>query len=366
MPVINGDSGSITSGTTGSTNSFTTTGTGATATTTGTTTTASTSDASVSSVAYYFSNQFQSLEVQSESLTLTGNRALANDVPLWNYVSDAVHSSLRTCASGPDGSFVAWYPDWFGKYDNTPVVEIEDVELMDFKITQSDSEFYSHVYSPGVTPSGTQVGYLLTQGVVSIESNTAAQVSSAAATTATTTGSASADYTVSDSVSEILSEMINIPSGDEWKYTPAELYRRYGARPKTDACKTLVESGSDGAASTTTTSSSTSSSTAATATSSSSSNVSSDTSSNPQYILPFLNALYSFMKHWANQWTCSLSITFMPNIFPGYRVKVKSLDISMYVQNVSHSMSYDGGFTTTISCSYPSGSLISGILKSGK
>ena len=84
---------------------------------------------------------------------------------------------------------------------------------------------------------------------------------------------------------------------------------------------------------------------------------------NPQYILPFLHALYSFMKHWANQYKCTLTITFMPNIFPGYRVKVKSLGISMYVTDVSHSMSYDGGFTTSVTCAYPSGSLVSGMLK---
>ena len=333
MPLIN-DSNSTATSTDDA--KVTTTSSSASSTTTADTTadsTASIGTASVASVAYYFSKQFQSFQTQTESLTLTGNRALANDVPLWSYVSDAVKSSLRTCASGPNGEFVAWYPDWFGKYDNTPVVEIEDVELIDFKITQSDAEFYSHVYARGVTPSGASVGYLYTQGVVSIESNTVAQASTVSVSGAG--GTSSDAYAVSDQVSAILSEMINIPSGEEWKYTPKELYRRYGARKKDETCSTLVESGSDG--------------------------VTAD--KNPQYILPFLHALYSFMKHWANQYKCTLTITFMPNIFPGYRVKVKSLGISMYVTDVSHSMSYDGGFTTSVTCAYPSGSLVSGMLK---
>ena len=287
----------------------------------------SSTTASVSSIAYFFSNQFSSITAQSESYLLTGNRALANDKALWDYVLSAVKQSLRVCASGPNGEFLAWYPDYWGQYENkTPYLDLADIELQDFTITQSDDEFYSHVYCSGVTASGTSVDYYLTQGVVSVESDPSAQASSASIS------GGSGTYEVSDEVSAILKELIYIPDGDEWKYTPKELYRRYGARPYATTCTTAVE------------------------------DTSSDYESNPKYILPFLEALYDFMEHWANQYTASLSITFMPELFPGCRINITSLDVSLFVKSVTHRMDYTDGFTTTVECTCPIGTLVSGMV----
>lgn len=299
--------------------------------------TQSSTDASVSSVAYFFANQFQSIQDVGEAFMLQGERALANDEPLWNSVKKAVNASLRSCASGPDGEFIAWYPDYWGMYGNkTPYLILEDIELKDLTITQSDDEYYSHVFVPGVDQMGSSISYIYTQGVVSIESDTAAKVSAAA--------SGDDAYYVSDEVSSILKELIYIPEGEEWKYTPKELYRRYGARPNTtpslSSAASLIETGTDEEEGTT----------------------------KPQYILPFLYALYEFMYHWANQYQATLSMTFQPGLFPGCRVKVKSLDISFYVEEVTHNMSYEdgAGFTTTARCTCPVGSLVSGMVNPNK
>lgn len=294
--------------------------------------TGSGSSASVSSVAYFFANQFNSIENVAESYALRGERALANDEPVWDSVKKACNASMRSCASGPGGEFIAWYPDYWGMYGNkVPYLVLEDIELIDLKITQSDNEFYSHVYVPGVNLSGSSVSNEFTQGVVSIESGIAASASSASA------NDDSSDYYVSDEVAAILKEMINIPEGDEWKYTPKELYRRYGARPYrassvSSACGLIeIESESD--------------------------------ETNPTYILPFLYALYEFMKHWANQYQVSVSMTFMPELFPGCRVKLKSMDLSFYVEEVTHTADYSSGFTTNAKCSCPIGSIVSGMVK---
>lgn len=299
--------------------------------------TQSSTDASVSSVAYFFSNQFQSIQDVGEAFMLQGERALANDEPLWNSVKKAVNASLRSCASGPDGEFIAWYPDYWGMYGNkTPYLILEDIELKDLTITQSDDEYYSHVFVPGVDQMGSSISYIYTQGVVSIESDTAAKVSAAA--------SGDDAYYVSDEVSSILKELIYIPEGEEWRYTPKELYRRYGARPNTtpslSSAASLIETGTDDEEGTT----------------------------KPQYILPFLYALYEFMYHWANQYQATLSMTFQPGLFPGCRVKVKSLDISFYVEEVTHNVSYEdgAGFTTTARCTCPVGSLVSGMVNPNK
>ena len=110
--------------------------------------TSSGSKASFAEGAYFFSNMFKSVTHNALSNMLHGDRALANDVPLWGAVKDAINCSMRSCMSAPDGSFIAWYPDYWGLVDDTPYLELEDIELIDLTITHSDSEFYSHVYSP--------------------------------------------------------------------------------------------------------------------------------------------------------------------------------------------------------------------------
>lgn len=301
----------------------------------GTSSSAVGSGVSLASASYFFANQFNSIVDASDSNILQGERALANDVPLWDFVKKAVNSSLRACSSDPDGNFIAWYPDYYGKYGKTPHVIIKDIELRNLTITQSDASFYSHVFCPGVAIGGSKIDLWRTTGVVSIESNTAAIMSSGAAV-------AEGVDAVSDEVSPILDKILNIPDGERWKYTPRELYRRYGARPAKTQSLPNYQSGA----------------------------LIEDTDANgddgktPEHILPYLYALYNFMYNWAQQYKADIQVTFMPELFPGMRIKVESLDIEFYVKSVSHSMSYTGGFTTTVDAICPVGSLVSGMVAS--
>ena len=282
---------------------------------------------SVASVAYFFSNQFRTIEQSAESELLHGERALANDAPVFNTIESVVKASMRSFSSTPDGRFIAWYPDFWGKAGNTPCMTIKDIELLDLKITQSDKTFYSHVYCTGVRADGSPIARQMSQGVVSIESNLNALTSEAELIDAGASD-------VSDEVSYILKQLLYIPEGEEWKYTPKELYRRYGARPTNADLKgaKVIENPDMG------------------------------DSVNPAYIMPFLYALYSFMEHWSEQNHVEVTITFNPSIIPGCRIKLESLDVSFYVSGVTHNMDYSSGFTTSITAKCPKGSLVSGMV----
>lgn len=296
------------------------------------------SGGSVASVAYFFSNAFSSYQDTAESEMLRGQRALANDEPVWDSVKKACNASMRSCMSLADGRFCAFYPDYYGLYKGcnaTPYLELDNIDLIDLKITQSDDEYYSHVFVSGVDEAGYSVDYAYTMGVVSVESDTAATVSEAEAS-----DEDSIISEASDQVSAILSKLINIPDGESWKYTPKELYRRYGARPtkgySLNTVAKLVENASG--------------------------DTEDGTETKPQYIMPFLAALYEFMYHWANQNKATVQITFQPSLFPGCRIKLKGFDISFFVKSVSHNMSYESGFSTTVECTCPVGSLVSGMV----
>ena len=291
---------------------------------------ANSSSGSLASTAWFFASSFGDTMNAAASQLLVGERALANDEPVWNTVKDIFNSSMRTVMAGPDGTFMAWYPDYWGVSGNTPCLLLDDIELIDLKITQSDDTFVSHQFCAGVNTGGqyltssgqtSDMQWALTQGVVSIESNTDALSSGAL--------NAVGENAISNEPSELLKKLINIPEGEEWRFTPRELYRRYGARPAKKQLQHVIEKPND-------------------------SGTSGGTDANPQYILPFLYALYEFMRNWANQYQMSLQITWMPNIWPGMRVKVKSLGLSGYVTNVQHSGGPNAGqYSTSVTLVCP-------------
>ena len=291
---------------------------------------ANSSSGSLASTAWFFASSFGDTMNAAASQLLVGERALANDEPVWNTVKEIFNSSMRTVMAGPDGTFMAWYPDYWGVSGNTPCLLLDDIELIDLKITQSDDTFVSHQFCAGVNTGGqyltssgqtSDMQWALTQGVVSIESNTAALSSGVLSDVG--------ENAISNEPSELLKKLINIPEGEEWRFTPRELYRRYGARPAKKQLQHVIEKPND-------------------------SGTSGGTDANPQYILPFLYALYEFMRNWANQYQMSLQITWMPNIWPGMRVKVKSLGLSGYVTNVQHSGGPNAGqYSTSVTLVCP-------------
>ena len=71
------------------------------------------------------------------------------------------------------------------------------------------------------------------------------------------------------------------------------------------------------------------------------------------YELELLLAAEIFMEKWAQQYQTSISMTFMPELYPGMRVLLESKNLSVYVTEVTHSCDYVAGFFTTATIMAP-------------
>jgi cell wall-associated NlpC family hydrolase len=70
--------------------------------------------------------------------------------------------------------------------------------------------------------------------------------------------------------------------------------------------------------------------------------------------LEFLMAVQMFMQKWAEQYMTQVTMTFMPEMFPGMRVSLSSHNLEVYVTQVTHVCDYARGFQTTASIMAPS------------
>lgn len=104
--------------------------------------------AAIARQAVWFTLQTQGNNVD-ESVTLTGKRALANDVSLLEWLTNIVPASGRVFTCKPDGSFLAFYPDYFGYFKRTPYFRLSDIEIIDLKISRNDMNLTTHVFTTG-------------------------------------------------------------------------------------------------------------------------------------------------------------------------------------------------------------------------
>ena len=59
------------------------------------------------------------------------------------------------------------------------------------------------------------------------------------------------------------------------------------------------------------------------------------------------------MTTWANQYSSTIQLTFMPEIYPGMRIRLEDHKIEVYVQSVQHNGDRAGGFSTTVNVTCP-------------
>lgn len=112
--------------------------------------------------------------VDTLSSALTGKRAWINDVSLMQSINDLSSASMRDFQSGPNGDFVAYFPDRLGVYGKFAAMQVRDIEIIDFKLTVSDKPLVTHYVSVGdmtsLEPhSGTDLDVLFNSGYVSVE-----------------------------------------------------------------------------------------------------------------------------------------------------------------------------------------------------
>lgn len=233
-----------------------------------------------------------------ESMFLTGDRALMNDVSCLDGVKQFCQASLRTFRSLPDGRFLAFYPDYFGA-QRKPYWQIYNIEITNFGIQLNDESLATHVYVVGDTFAGDgQIDYLdeaSTRGVATISQ-------------AFMLNSFIEDY------APPIDKKGNITQPRMGRLQDAYTFlQHYGARPYKEE-QPLIR--------------------------------------NTFY--EFLMAWQRFMQLWSQQFATDVTFTFQPEVMAGGLIAFPDHDIQMFCQSVTHTFDYTSGFETSAVMTSPS------------
>jgi hypothetical protein len=225
------------------------------------------------------------------AVSLPPDRVFLDGEPLLNMVRAVCQASLRCFSSAPDGSFMAWYPDYFGIDGKPAVLSLADIELKDLHVDFSDDPMTTHAFVAGdysmVGEMSQWAGWLSTAGVVSVEQPWLYYRLVAGA-----------------------------PTNLDTELGPLDMEQIYGIRPLQH-----VEA----------------------------------VAGSRQ--LEFIMACQLFMQKWAEQYQTQVTMTFMPELFPGMRVALPDHQLQVYVTSVTHVCDYAQGFQTQATIMAPSNPL---------
>jgi hypothetical protein len=235
----------------------------------------------------------------AESLALKGQRSLMNDQQLLPFIEELSKASLRRFQSMPNGNFYAFYPDYFGGMNHrTPYWEIYDIEILDGKMNLTDDALATHVYVVGDT-----VGFF--DGVkVEDKAASAGAVNLFQAMSANFITGLGKDPTPNPN-----SEKGKKRAKEEAlanKESVLRFLEKYGARPYYEEAAMIRSN----------------------------------------YYEMFL-AFQRFCLLWSKQFTAEFQLTYMPELFPGGLVALPDHGIQLFIEEVSHNLDYENGFTTT-------------------
>ncbi len=126
-------------------------------------------------------NLFQYIFQPGQFLSLTanimgtagGHKDFIDAQPLIQMIQAVSRASLRNFQSAANGDLIFYYPDYFGLDHKPAVLRLEDIELKDVHINQSDDSLTTHVYvsgQPNMFGQMDQISqWLDTAGVASVE-----------------------------------------------------------------------------------------------------------------------------------------------------------------------------------------------------
>ena len=245
---------------------------------------------------------FQSQVLGSTQGTMTTGLYLANDKPAIEYVSACCKSSMRSYMSAPDGSFVAFVPDWFGMINpnnsNTATIDIPEVETKTFSISMDKSSYVSHYF---LTTSESMPNTLNYVNMGALDETLRLMQSS---------GTITMQYQA-----EALCSLMDLSSAGV-PNTPdgmAQLMRQWGISVRREDNEYIQD-----------------------------------------HTLTTIYALYQFLKYWANCFKSRIDITFRPEIIPGCRVRFPwAENISLFVEECTHSWSATSGGSTSLTLTSP-------------
>lgn len=224
---------------------------------------------------------------ESNAMTdiMKGQRRFINDTKLLSLVRQACSASMRSFCSSPGGDFLAWFPDYFGACGRTPYFEIRDIEIRDTDgtIYENDGNLVTHLYVAGDTVGHSASG----PGGDGI--NFTDWLATAGAVTVEQEG--------------LLELFVDTVGNSD--LTPTAILNRYGPRPKSMEFGLIQD---------------------------------------PKFEV--MTAFQQFMLHWAQRFSAPFSFTFMPELFPGTRVRLSDRGLAFYVQEVSHDFDWENGGVT--------------------
>jgi hypothetical protein len=257
-----------------------------------------------------------SIEDMSIAIMLGGvGNGLMHDQQLLPFIQQLCEASMRSFQSLPNGDFFAFYPDYFGEFDqHPPYWEIDDVEILSGDLYLNDASLITHQYVVGdnTYPSDTGIyNELFSTGVITVYNAFQQGFGIDGESLSGSTGSSvPGNIGVGEATSGAKpGGMANVMSQTE----AIAFVQRYGARPVVSNYPQVRSS-----------------------------------------IYEMFLAYQQFMVAWANQFQSTLSFTFMPEIYPGGKISFPTHGIQMYVQSVTHSWDYTEGFTTDAVLTAPS------------
>lgn len=245
-----------------------------------------------------FATKFQFPSNAVESMYLSGDKSLMNDIPVMEGVRQIANASMRSFMSLPNGDFMAFYPDYFGAYGRKAYWSISDLEIVDLGINLTDDALATHVFVTGGTIVPNEINFqntIMSRGVVTMEDMFS-----------------STENFISGDLSFFTGNKKNPDQGMGNIANIAEFLRVYGARPK-KIDNPIIRS----------------------------------------HWFEFLYALQMFMYMWSMQFATKCEFTFQPELMAGGRVALSDHGLECYIENVQHNWDYSGGFTTTATLTAP-------------
>lgn len=244
-----------------------------------------------------FNYLFQPNQFIDATATLwQGQLSLAGCTQLLPMVQAIAKGGLRSFQSGPNGDFIAYYPDYFGIAGLGTKMTIEDIEIKDLSIVKNDNSFTTHVFTAGDMSGTAGMGFsssdinqwLGTAGVVTVED------------------------------ADVMRLMLDIDPTTDPEYSSKQIYAKYGARPLKIEFPTIGNTLGNGQG------------------------------------MEWFQAFHIFMQKWSEQYATNVDITFMPELFPGMRIWLGSHNVGVYVSQVTHTIDRQQGFSTQLTISSPS------------
>lgn len=214
--------------------------------------------------------------------------------PLFGSVESMASASLRHFMSSPTGDFVAFYPDYFGTFGKPPAMTIRDIETIDMTLDINDEGIVTHALMAGDTHPNINSSKLA-DGVGDMD-------------WWSTRGLVSIEM---QEIQQLMRDFAPTNYGIVPDVqSPDDMLKRFGARPLVEQIPQIQS-----------------------------------------HYLETLFAIERFTNAWANQFVATVPVTFMPEVYPGMRVRFADHGVTAYVERVNHTGSRSGGFQTNLTLS---------------